>query len=67
MELIRNETKHKLVEGVNKTKKYGNLILFSEFDKKITKNEQLDCRDGYWKVFKNNKVLFKTRYNSYPW
>jgi len=66
-DLIRNETKHKLVEGVNKTKKYGNLILFSEFDKKITKNEQLDCRDGYWKVFKNNKVLFKTRYNSYPW
>ena len=66
-DLIRNDTKHNLVEGVNKTKKYGNIILFSEFNKKINKNEQVDFRKGYWKVFNNNEILFNTRYTTYPW
>jgi len=66
-DLIRNETKHKLVEGMNKTNKYGNIILFSEYNKKLKNDEDIDIKNGYWKVFNNKELLFKTRYNSYPW
>ena len=64
-DLIRDQTGHPLKEGRN-TSQYQNITLLSEKNKKI-KNEQPDRYGTYYKVFYKDKILFRTRYPSFPW
>ncbi len=56
-----------LREGTFVTKNNDKLILFSERNKKINKNEKPDRTGAYPKIFKKNKILFHSRYTDYPW
>jgi hypothetical protein len=56
-----------LKEGRFLTKNKDKIILFSEHNKKIKKNEKPDRTGNYPKVFNKNKVLFNSRYFDYPW
>ena len=63
---LKNILKNKLKVGLNSKNDFS-IILFNEKNININ-NENKDFYGEYWNIFdKNDKHLFKTRYNSYPW
>ena len=47
--------------------KINKVILFNEKNKKLKPNEMKDRYGGYHYIYYKNILLFKTRYNDYPW
>lgn len=66
-DLIRLQTKYRLHEGKQLTKDYGTIILFTEINKEISKNEKPDYMGCFYKIFYKNKLFLHTRYNDFPW
>ena len=66
-DLLRMQTSKPLYEGLQFTKKYGNIILFCEINKKISENEQPDRYGAFYKIYYNEQLLINTRYVDFPW
>ena len=64
---LKDIVSQNLKEGIFLTRNKDKIILFSEHNKKIKKNEKPDRTGNYPKVFNKNKVLFNSRYFDYPW
>tara|TARA_Y100000991_G_C21960801_1_gene344381 strand:- start:949 stop:1686 length:738 start_codon:yes stop_codon:yes gene_type:complete len=66
-ELLEKKIKKKLIAGDNKYENQ-NVVLFIEKNIKTDIDTKTDRHKGFWNIFdKNDKHIFKTRYNDFPW
>ena len=66
-DLLQKKIKKNLIVG-NNNYENENVVLFIERNVKTDIDTKTDRHKGFWNIFdNNNKHIFKTRYNDYPW
>lgn len=65
-QLLLKSKGSKLNNGINKIIS-RDVILFNEINKKLYSDEKKDRYNGYHNILYNNKHIFKSRYNDFPW
>lgn len=67
-QLVINDIQSPMKIGFNKGNNNTNYILYLERNLPYAHEKRADRYGGYWKIFdKNNRLLFKTRYDTFPW
>lgn len=67
-ELITYDIQLPIKIGFNKGNKDTNYIIYLEKNLPYDNEKVPDRYGGYWKIFdRDNRLLFKTRYTTYPW
>ena len=65
-DLLISETGKDLIEGENYLSDQK-VILFQEINKKMSKDNTIDRKFGYFNIVYNNKYISESRYSDFPW